>query len=79
MSRRTTILLDDEIYEKLVSESMRRYKTTKAMSRVANELLKRALKGEAKVLDLVFSEKLAKTSTREFEAFRRELSKRFDS
>jgi len=49
------------------------------MSRVTNELLKRALKGEGKVLDLVFSEKLAKTSTREFEAFRRDLSKRFES
>lgn len=79
MSRRTTILLDDDIYEKLVNESLRRYKTTKAMSRVTNELLKRALKGEAKVLDLVFSEKLAKTSTREFEAVRRDLSKRFES
>lgn len=79
MSRRTTILLDDDIYEKLVRESLRRYKTTKAMSKVANELLKRGLKGEAKVLDLVFSEKLAKTSAREFEAFRRELSKRLES
>jgi len=79
MSKRTTILLDDDIYEKLVSESLRRYKTTRAMSKVANELLKRALKGESKVLDLVFSEKLAKTSAREFEAFRRELSKRFES
>ena len=78
MSKRT-ILLDDDIYEKLVRESLRRYKTTKAMSKVANELLKRALKGEAKVLDLVFSEKLAKTSAREFEAFRREMSKRFES
>jgi len=79
MSKRTTILLDDDIYEKLVMESLRRYKTTKAMSKVANELLKRALKGEAKVLDLVFSEKLAKTSAREFEASRREMSKRFES
>jgi len=79
MSKRTTILLDDDIYEKLVRESLRRYKTTKAMSKVANEILKRALKGEAKVLDLVFSEKLAKTSAREFEAFRREMSKRFES
>ncbi len=74
MSRRTTILLDDDIYEKLVRESLRRYKTTKAMSKVANELLKRALEGEAKVLDLIFSEKLAKTTAREFEAFRRELA-----
>jgi predicted CopG family antitoxin len=79
MSRRTTILLDDDIYEKLVTESLRRYKTTKAMSKVANELLKRALKGESKVLDLVFSEKLARTSAKEFESFRRELSKRFES
>ena len=79
MSRRTTILLDDDIYEKLVSESMRRYRTTKAMSRVANELLKRALRGEANVLDLVFSEKLVKTNVKEFETFRRELSKRFET
>lgn len=79
MSRRTTILLDDDIYQKLVNESLRRYKTTKAMSRVANELLKRALKGETKILDLVFSEKLAKTSAAEFEAFRRELSRRLES
>jgi predicted CopG family antitoxin len=79
MSRRTTILLDDDIYERLVNESMRKYRTTKAMSKVANELLKRALKGEANVLDLVFSEKLAKTSVKEFETFRRELSKRFES
>jgi len=79
MSRRTTILLDDDIYERLVNESMRRYKTTKAMSKVANELLKRALKGEGKVLDLVFTEKLVKTNAKEFEAFRREMSKRFES
>jgi len=79
MSRRTTILLDDDIYQKLVNESLRRYKTTKAMSRVANDLLKRALKGDAKILDLVFSEKLAKTSAREFEASRRELSRRLES
>ena len=79
MSRRTTILLDDDIYERLVNESMRRYRTTKAMSKVANELLKRALKGEAKVLDLVFSEKLVKTNTKEFESFRRDFSKRFES
>lgn len=79
MSRRTTILLDDDIYEKLVNESMRKYRTTKAMSRVANELLKKALKGETNVLELVFSKKLAKTNVKEFETFRRELSKRLES
>ncbi len=79
MSKRTTILLDEDIYEKLVRESLRRYKTTKGMSKVANELLKGALKGEAKILDLIFSEKVAKTSAKEFEAFRRDMSKRFES
>jgi predicted CopG family antitoxin len=79
MSRRTTILLDEDIYQKLVNESMRKYRTTKAMSRVANELLKMALKGEMNVLDLIFSEKLTKTNVREFETFRRQLSKRFES
>ena len=79
MFRRTTILLEDDIYERLVNESMRRYKTTKAMSKVANELLKRALKGETKVLDLIFTEKLAKTNQKEFEILRRGLSKRFES
>jgi predicted CopG family antitoxin len=78
MPRRTTILLDDDIYHKLVNESLRRCKTTKAMSRVANELLEGALKGETKILDLVFSEKLAKTSGPEFEAFRRGLSRRLE-
>jgi predicted CopG family antitoxin len=79
MPKRTTILLDDGVYEKLVNESLRRYKTTKAMSRVTNELLRRVLKGEADVLDLVFLEKLARTTAREFGAFRRDLSKRFES
>ena len=79
MSRRTTILLDDDVYERLVRESLRRYKTTKAMSKVVNELLKSAIRGEADILKLVFSEKIARTSAREFEEFRRKLSERFES
>jgi hypothetical protein len=78
MPRRTTILLDEDIYHKVVNESLRRHKTTKAMPRVANELLEGALKGETKILDLVFSEKLAETSGPEFEAFRRGLSRRLE-
>jgi len=79
MSRRTTILLDDEVYRRLVEESLRRYRTTKAISKVINELLKRAFKGEANILNLIFSEKIAKTSAKEFEEFRRELSRRLES
>ncbi|MGA2462154.1 MAG: hypothetical protein ABSF82_12115 [Candidatus Bathyarchaeia archaeon] len=79
MSKRTTILLDDDVYEKLVNESMRKYRTTKAMSKVANELLKRALKSQTKVLELISSKKIAKTTNKEFESFRRELSRRFEA
>ncbi len=79
MSKRTTILLDDDVYEKLVNESLRKYRTTKAMSKVANELLKRALRGQTKVLELISSKKIAKTSSREFESFRRELSRRLEA
>ncbi len=79
MSKRTTILLADEVYQRLVQESVRRYKTTKGISKVANELLKGALRGEASIFDLIMSEKVAKTTTKEFEKFRRQLSKRFES
>jgi len=79
MAKRTTLTLDDDIYRRLVEESLKRYKTTKAMSRIANELLKAGLKGEARILELVRSKKIVKTSAREFEQFRRELSKRFES
>jgi predicted CopG family antitoxin len=79
MSKRTTITLTEDVYERLVEESLKRYKTTKAMSKVANELLKDALKGEADVLSLIFTRKIAKTSAKEFEESRRELSKRLES
>jgi len=79
MSKRTTITLEDDIYKRLVEESLRRYKTTKAISKIVNELLRRTLKGEADTLKLIFSEKIARTSAKEFEEFRRELSKRLES
>jgi len=79
MSRRTTILLEEDIYGRLAEESLRRYRTTRAISKVINELLRKALKGEANVLDLIFSEKITKTSAKEFEEFRREISRRLES
>ena len=79
MSKRTTIMLNEDLYKKLIEESLRRYKTTKAVSKVVNELLRRALKGEAEILNLILSEKIAKTSAKEFEEFRRDLSKRLGS
>ncbi len=43
MPRRTTLVLDDDVYEALVRESVRKYGTVKALSRVANEVLRRGL------------------------------------
>lgn len=79
MSKRTTILLDEELYEKLVEESLRRHKTTKALSKVVNELLRKAIKDEAEIINLIFSQKIAKISAKDFEEFRRELSARLES
>ncbi|MBS7625879.1 hypothetical protein KEJ51_02395 [Candidatus Bathyarchaeota archaeon] len=79
MAKRTTILLDEELYEKLVEESLRRHKTTKAISKVVNELLRKAIKDEAEIINLIFSQKIAKISAKDFEEFRRELSARLES
>ncbi|MEM3607401.1 MAG: hypothetical protein QW238_00860 [Candidatus Bathyarchaeia archaeon] len=79
MLKRTTILLEQDIYKKLIEESLRKYGTTRAISKVLNELLKNALKGEAEVLSLLLSEKIARTTVKEFEEFRRELSRRLES
>ncbi len=78
MSRRTSVILDDDIYEKLVEESLRRYGTPRAISRVLNELLREHLSGRAELLRLIYSEKLARTTAREFQEFRRELSERVE-
>lgn len=79
MSKRTTVLLEDEVYEKLVKESLTRYGTARAISKVLNELLKESFRSKEDVLRLIYSEKTARTSAKEFEEFRRELSKRLES
>ena len=78
MPRRTTILLDNDIYKMLVEESLKKYNTTKAISKVINELLKESLKNRTNILDLIFSKKIVKISAKEFEKFRRELSARLE-
>ena len=79
MAKRTTIILHEDVYERLVQESLRRYKTTKAISKVVNEMLQASLRSEAKILNLIFSKKIAKTTSKESEESRRQLSKRFES
>ncbi|MEM1677244.1 MAG: hypothetical protein QXY55_06855 [Candidatus Korarchaeota archaeon] len=79
MPKRTTILLDEDVYKKLVEESLRRYGTTKALSEVVNQLIRKALRSESELLNLIFSDKIARTTSKEFEAFRRKLSERFEA
>ena len=78
MVKRTTVLLDDDVYERLVEESVRRYGTVRALSRVLNELLRESLSGRRELLRLIYSEKVARVSLEEFEEFRRELSRRLE-
>jgi len=78
MPKRTTLILDDDTYARLVTESVRRYGTAKAVSKVVNEELRGALSGQRRVMELAGSKKLAKISTKEFEASRKELAERFE-
>ena len=79
MYKRTTVMLEEDIYEKLVEESLKRYGSTRALSKVLNELLRESFSGKRKILQLIYSEKIAKTTAKDFEKFRRMLSKRAES
>ncbi len=76
MPKRTTVILDDDVYENLVRESIRRYGTTRAISKVLNEILRDSLSGRRELIRLIYSEKIAEVSIEELNEFRRELSKR---
>jgi len=75
MVKRTTVILEDDVYEKLVRESVRRYGTVKALSRVLNELLREALSARRELLQLIYSEKIASVTQEEIEKFRKEFSR----
>jgi predicted CopG family antitoxin len=78
MPIRTTIILDDDIYEKLVEESIRRSGSVRAILRVVNELLRKSLVSEDELIKLIYSEKLAEIDIRDFEEFCSKLSRRFE-
>lgn len=79
MPKRTTILLEEDLYQKLIEESLKKYKSTRALSKIINELLRKALRDESQIINILLSEKLVKVTSKDFEEFRRELSKRFES
>ena len=74
MAKRTTVILEDDVYEALVRESLKEHGTAKAMSKVLNDLLKRTISNRARLWVLVRSKKVAHTNAKEMEAFRSKLS-----
>jgi len=77
MPKRTTLVLDDKVYEKLVRESVNRYGTARRLSKVVNDLVEEREK-KVDIEELIYSRKMVKTSAREFERFRRGLSARLE-
>jgi len=80
VSRRTAVILDDDVYEILVRESLHRYGNTRSISKVLNDLVREAIKlrGLLRVLELARGKKYASISEEEFEEFRKSLSKSFE-
>lgn len=78
MPKRTTLVLDDRVYERLVKESMKRYGNVRNISKVVNEMVEERSEKKPDIIDLIYSKKIAKTTAGEFEQFRRNLSDRFD-
>ncbi len=75
MERRTTVVLDKEVYEALVKESVEEYNSSKAISKVLNKIVKQALSNKGRLSEILHSKRVAKTTAKEFEKFRHGLSK----
>jgi hypothetical protein len=74
MEKRTTVILEKDVYDALVKESLEEYKTAKSLSKVLNEILKKSLMNKARLSQLIHSKKITTTTARKFEKFRSELS-----
>ncbi|MDE1855518.1 MAG: hypothetical protein KGH57_04350 [Candidatus Micrarchaeota archaeon] len=74
MEKRTTVILEKDVYDALVRESLEEYKTAKSLSKVLNEILKKSLMNKARLTQLIHSKKIAKITAKEFEKFRSEIS-----
>ncbi len=85
MARKTTIMLDDDIYIKLVNISIKKYGSARHLSKVINDLLSEVLRRPKSKIpmdelrELLSGPSLAEVTPEEFEEFRKDLSKRFES
>ena len=73
-------MLSDDVYNILVKESLSRYGTTRALSKVLNELVREAikLKGILEIKELLRKEKKIKITAEKFYKFRKMLSKKLE-
>jgi hypothetical protein len=82
MPKRTTVILDDDSYKRLINESIKRYGTSRAISKVINSLVKESTKQSRKdddLLRLLYSKKVAQTTTEDFRKDRSKLSSRLET
>ncbi len=79
MPRRITVTLDDDVYGRLVEESVKRYGTVRAFSKVVNELLRERFSSREDLIRLIYSDRITWISAEDFVRFRRGLSERFES
>ena len=79
MERRTTVLLEKDVYDALVRESLEEYNSSKALSKVLNKIVKKALTNRGRLSEVLHSKRVARTTAKEFEKFRHELSKSVQS
>ncbi|MDE1825581.1 MAG: hypothetical protein KGH61_04535 [Candidatus Micrarchaeota archaeon] len=79
MVRRTTVLLEKDVYDALVKESLEEYNSSKAISKVLNRIVKRSLANNNGLRRLLHSRTVVKVANKEFEKFRGELSKAVES
>ena len=75
MPKRTTVILEKDVYDALVKESLDEYKNAKSLSKVLNEIVKKTLMNKGKLTKLIHSRKITTITAKEFEKFRTELSK----
>lgn len=68
-------MLEKKVYDALVKESLEEYNSSKAISKVLNSIVKKALANKGMLSKVLHSKKVARTTAKEFERFRTELSR----
>jgi hypothetical protein len=81
--RKTTLVLEDTTYAKLLQESIRRFGTPRAVSKVVDSMVEESIasdwrKKDHGMLELLYSRKVAKVTSKQFELGRAEISRKFE-